>query len=304
VQLLVPDDVECVAEVEVRALARDADGDLFESGDVARAPALAQPDWLPGGEKRFTVKALLPGDEGRGVLKIYAGKRGLMVRSPHFHNTMNGKLTGRQHSIKSNPHPLALTLPIFHAGANPPYAFLTRHPTPHAQRHDLYVAQPQCARLAANNTFVFCVRQHPASLRGSPHAAAAPFGGAGGTPNPLARPASAMSFVSLASGSASGSAVSSTGSAGASSSSTAGAAAAAKPAKLAIQTPSGKIIRLTRKADPFAAAAAAAALAGGGDAGASEWETIIKVGERGTWRGLVLADRSARWCVFAEWECI
>jgi hypothetical protein len=218
---------------------------------------------------------------------------------------MDGKLTGRQHSIKSNPHPLALTLPIFHAGANPPYAFLTRHPTPHAQRHDLYVAQPQCARLAANNTFVFCVRQHPASLRGSPHAAAAPFGGAGGTPNPLARPASAMSFVSLASGSASGSAVSSTGSAGAlSSSSAAGAAAAAKPAKLAIQTPSGKIIRLTRKADPFAAAAAAAALAGGGDAGASEWETIIKVGERGTWRGLVLADRSARWCVFAEWECI
>jgi transglutaminase/protease-like cytokinesis protein 3 len=36
----------------------------------------------------------------------------------------------------------------------------------------------------------------------------------------------------------------------------------------------------------------------------SEWETIIKVGEKGTWRGLVLADRSARWCVFAEWECV
>lgn len=38
----------------------------------------------------------------------------------------------------------------------------------------------------------------------------------------------------------------------------------------------------------------------GGDG--SVWETIIKIGERGTWRGLVLADRSARWCVFAEWE--
>jgi hypothetical protein len=84
VQLRVPDDVECVAEVEVRALARDADGDLFESGDVVRAPALAQPDWHPGGEKRFTVKALLPGDEGRGVLKIYAGKRGLMVCPPLY----------------------------------------------------------------------------------------------------------------------------------------------------------------------------------------------------------------------------
>jgi transglutaminase/protease-like cytokinesis protein 3 len=39
-----------------------------------------------------------------------------------------------------------------------------------------------------------------------------------------------------------------------------------------------------------------------GDGGT--WETIIKVGERGVWRGLVLADRSARWCVFAEWTCV
>ena len=71
-----------------------------------------------------------------------------------------------------------------------------------------------------------------------------------------------------------------------------------KPAKLAIQSPSGKIIRLTRKVD-------------GGSSGrpgdkhdGSDWETVIKVGERGTWRGLVLADRSARWCVFGEWECV
>jgi transglutaminase/protease-like cytokinesis protein 3 len=33
----------------------------------------------------------------------------------------------------------------------------------------------------------------------------------------------------------------------------------------------------------------------------SVWETVIKIGERGVWRGLVLADRSARWCVFAQW---
>jgi hypothetical protein len=33
-----------------------------------------------------------------------------------------------------------------------------------AQRHDLYVAQPQCQRLAINNTFVFAVRQHPSFL--------------------------------------------------------------------------------------------------------------------------------------------
>lgn len=79
IQLLVPEDIECVAEVEVRGFARDTDGDLFESGEFVCKPALAQAEWT-GGRKRITVKALLPGDEGQGVLKIYAGKRGLMVR--------------------------------------------------------------------------------------------------------------------------------------------------------------------------------------------------------------------------------
>jgi hypothetical protein len=78
VQFMVPEDIECTAEMEVRDFARDMDGDLFESGDVVRKPALAQAEWI-GGRKRFTVKAVLPGDEGQGVLKIYAGKRGLMV---------------------------------------------------------------------------------------------------------------------------------------------------------------------------------------------------------------------------------
>lgn len=74
-----------------------------------------------------------------------------------------------------------------------------------------------------------------------------------------------------------------------------------KPAKLAVQSPSGKIIRLTRKQEY------ATRNGGGGDEDegmGSTWETVVKVGERGTWRGLVLADRSARWCVFAEWECV
>jgi transglutaminase/protease-like cytokinesis protein 3 len=55
-------------------------------------------------------------------------------------------------------------------------------------------------------------------------------------------------------------------------------------------------MRLTRKQD------SAATRPGEGHDG-TDWETIIKIGERGIWRGLVLADRSARWCVFAEWEC-
>lgn len=78
-----------------------------------------------------------------------------------------------------------------------------------------------------------------------------------------------------------------------------------KPAKLAIQTPSQKILRLTRKQEHFARGGSAG---GGDEEGAAglttSWETVIKIGERGTWRGLVLADRSARWCVFAEWECV
>ncbi|KAK5015733.1 hypothetical protein LTR39_002457, partial [Cryomyces antarcticus] len=69
----------------------------------------------------------------------------------------------------------------------------------------------------------------------------------------------------------------------------------AKPAKLAIQSPSGKIVRLVRKEERAGAAAQR-------DEGGT-WETVIKIGERGVWRALVLADRSARWCVFGEWSC-
>jgi len=256
IKLSVPADVECIAEVETRAFKRDADGDLFESGDIVKKRALAQADWV-GGMKQYTVKALLPSDEGVGVLKIYAGKRGLM------------------HSIKDIPHPLALALPINHTGDNPTYEFLVRHPTPHAQRHDLYVAQPQCQLLAANNTFVFAIRQHPSSIM-TTHGAASPV--------PFSRPGSAMS---ISASSASGSNPSTY--------------ASKKPAKLAIQSPGGKILRLMRKEERGGAVGT-----GGsneiGDGGI--WETIIKCGERGVWRGLVLADRSARWCVFAEWTCV
>lgn len=279
----VPEDVECVAEVEARCYSQDMDGDLFESGDVIKKPALAQAEWY-GGQKRYTVKALLPTDGGQGVLKIYAGPRGLMVSSIligsyiQFANIL-------QHSNKVNPHNLAIGLPLTHSGMNPPYSFLTLHPTPHAQRHDLYVAQPQCASLALNNTFVFCVRQHPSSLTKSPEPSPAMHGRA--SPNPFARPTSAMSMQSI---SATGSnytnpSQASSGSSGSSNN---------KPAKLAIQTPSGKIIRLTRKNEH---------VSGTSDADGTAWETVIKIGEKGTWRGLVLADRSARWCVFAQWEC-
>lgn len=265
IQFIAPSDVECIAEVEARSYTRDMDGDVFESGDTSTTRALAQAEWI-GGQKRYTVKALLPGDERHGILKVYAGKRGLM------------------HSIKDNPHPLAFALPILHTGNNPPYQFLLRHPTPHAMRHDLYISQPQCARLAISNTFVFAVRQHPSSLGCfSPEERSA-------SPNPFGRPSSAMSMVSTAT-----SANDYFSQAGSNSSSSS-QQQQQKPAKLAIQAPSGKILRLMRKSDNCVSSDESA------DGGI--WETIIKIGERGTWRGLVLADRSARWCVFGEWEAV
>ncbi|MCJ1441038.1 MAG: cytokinesis protein 3 [Stictis urceolatum] len=259
--LSVPSDVELHAEVHARAYARDSDGDLYDSGDTITKRALAQAEWK-NSQKRYIVKALLPPDASEGTLHLYAGKRGLM------------------HGIKDNPHPLALSLPVFHEGENPAFDFLARHPTPHAQRHDLYLAQPQCRTLVCNNTFVFSVRQHPSSLTcSSPPLPGRP-------PSALNRPASSLSMNSSQASSSQPSSTSYfTPGAG-------GQGQGQKPAKLAVQAPSGKILRLSRKIE------------GGLVEEGGTWETIIKVGERGTWRGLVLADRSARWCVWGEWECV
>ncbi|KAL8729795.1 MAG: hypothetical protein Q9166_004518 [cf. Caloplaca sp. 2 TL-2023] len=275
IQFNVPADIECYAEVEARSYARDADGDWFESGDTTTTRALAQAEWVAG-KKRYTVKAHLPSDEGQGILKVYSGKRGLM------------------HSVKDNPHPITFSIPIIHTGNNPPYEFFLRHPTPHAQRHDLYIAQPQCKRLAINNTFVFAVRQHPSSMTCTtpPPSAQSPL--------PLARPTSAMSMISS---SVSGSEYfSQPSNSSSNSSSQQQSQPSYKPAKLAIQAPSGKILRLSRKAENSISTSGSDGGGEGADGGV--WETIIKIGERGTWRGLVLADRSARWCVFGEWECV
>lgn len=290
IHLSVPEDVECVAEVEARSFAHDADGDRFESGEVIVKRALAQADFIattPNPSqlfKRVTIKAVLPSlphSASQATLKVYAGKRGLM------------------HAITSNPHGLALCLPLLHEGTNPEYDFFLRHPTPHALRNELYVVGPQCKRLAINNTFVFGVRQHVAASKPSSTAPRP------ASPNPGMRPPSALSIarpgsaLSMTSASASGSAYSHPSNSSADS----GAARddrATKPAKLAIQSPSGKILRMNRKLDHAGRDA--------GDDGwrsvGSAWETIIKIGERGTWRGLVLADRTARWCVFGEWECV
>lgn len=312
--IAVPPDVELVAEVETRAYLRDADGDLYENGDaVVRKRALSQASWYssPAGRagqlqapsKRYTVKALLPSDEGNGILKIYAGKRGLM------------------HSSKDVPHPLALALPIYHEGDNPAYDFLIRHPTPHAMRQDLYVMQPQCRKLAVGETFVFSVRQHSTSTVGvggsGGEASLSEQSGAGSgasscrpvSPNPFARPASAMSMMSASVAGSNSDQGTYLAGPSVSSSATAAATASAntvrvkdKPAKLAVQSPGGKILRLSRKAEY--GGNHHGATSSGAEVQGSVWETIVKVQERGVWRGLVLADRSARWCVWGEWECV
>jgi hypothetical protein len=107
VQFFVPDDVECVAEVEARAFARDADGDFFESGDLIRKRALAQAEWISG-RKRYTVKALLPGDEGQGTLKVYAGKRGLLVSLQVVALIHYGMKLMNLFSTQLNPTPILL----------------------------------------------------------------------------------------------------------------------------------------------------------------------------------------------------
>ncbi|KAL4870266.1 hypothetical protein BDV12DRAFT_166483 [Aspergillus spectabilis] len=284
IRILVPADVECAAEVEAPGFARDTDGDFFESGEIVRKRALVQPDWV-NGLKRITIKAVLPGDEGQGMVKIYAGQKGLM------------------HSSRDIPHPLAIALPIIHGGENPPYEFVLRHPTPHAQRHDLYIIQPQCSKLAVNNTFVFAVRQHPSSPTPQPASTENSFSGRI-SPSVFSRPASALSMVSSSAGGSTVSTVSNEFSASTSAiSSTRSGSGREKPAKLAIQSPSGKILRLTRKADHMISSPNLSDSPSECTADGSVWETVIKIGERGVWRGLVLADRVARWCVFAEWEC-
>lgn len=119
----VPHDVEVVAEVEAKAYLQDQDGDYYDASDsVTKHRALSQPNWYQTGLnpdaliKRYIVKALLPGDEGNGILKIYAGKKGLM------------------HSAREIVHPLALAVPLYHT----PFRDLddTLPQTPH--EHSVY----------------------------------------------------------------------------------------------------------------------------------------------------------------------
>lgn len=286
----VPVDVEIYAEVESQTYHHDPEGDLYDDPDAtSKMRALAQAKWYRRSshpdilQKRFVVKAVLPADEQRGTLKIYAGKKGLM------------------HSAKEIVHPLAMALPLSHTGDNPAYEFMLRHPTPHATRHDLYVVQPQCHRLGHGENYVFGVRQHPSSVihSNTPSVEQSGFDlhPRSSSPNPLIRPSSALSMTSSAAGGSNQGSDPST-----SHTNPTSGQSKDKPAKLAIQTPSGRIVRMNRKHE--AARVNQEVRERDGEVVGSIWETSVKVSERGVWRGLVLADRSARWCVWGEWECV
>jgi transglutaminase/protease-like cytokinesis protein 3 len=103
VEFSVPVEIECFAEVEVRGFAIDQDGDVYDAGEVVKKRALCQVSW-ESGIKTYRVKAVLPGDEGQGILKIYAGKRGLIVSPPpkEILHRADWKLTprGNRYSIR------------------------------------------------------------------------------------------------------------------------------------------------------------------------------------------------------------
>ena len=75
IDIEVPEDVECVAEVESQTYARDLEGDLFESGEVIKEPSLSQPLWLDNCQRRiYRIKGFRRGIAG--IIKyIFREKR-------------------------------------------------------------------------------------------------------------------------------------------------------------------------------------------------------------------------------------
>lgn len=188
------------------------------------------------------IKATLPANCSKGFLEIYSGEKGL------------------QKSL-ANIHPLSLLIPLYHtltlefkhgdsvpSGINAAAVlklqamnsklttyrelqFVTRYPTIHCQKHDLYVKEPQIKNLNPDCTYIFKMLQHPST---------------GLSP--------AAGFLKT---------------------------------KLALQSPTGRIVKL-RKMDEGAHGL---------------WEASVHCDEVGVWKGLVVTDGGVAWCVFAEWMC-
>lgn len=142
----VPQDVEMFAEVVAGTFPAGSANLLLNTNDHVRKPALAQAFWVEG--KRFyRIKALLPPSHSQGALNIYVGTRGTLK------------------SITNNNLAPAFSMPMIQDGENPPLNFVVRHPTPHSDRQDVYINEPQCRDLVYGHNYIFAVQQH--SSRGN-----------------------------------------------------------------------------------------------------------------------------------------
>ena len=142
IDVCVPPEVECLAEVETSSFVCGPEGDMVESGTVS-TPGLAQIIWVD--DRRIArIKCFLP--DSYGTLRIYAGCKRLLTAS-------------------ENPFKLALALPLEHG--SPGYAFVQRIPNPQAQKYDIYIKQPQFLELRLASVYSFTMLQHhdrPAKL--------------------------------------------------------------------------------------------------------------------------------------------
>lgn len=110
-------------------------------GDEREGAALAQPIWEEN-RRMFRVKACLPEGSSKGTLQLYLADRTISSRNLEAMS-------------------LIYTLTLSHQGSNADFKFLRRFPAPQAQRHDVYIAAPQCRQLGKGQPYTFEFHQHP-----------------------------------------------------------------------------------------------------------------------------------------------
>lgn len=140
--MAVPPDVEILAEVVAGTFPAGSSHMLLNVEGHAKKQALSQAFWIEG-ERFYRIKALLPPSHSQGTLNIYVGPRGTLQ------------------SITNNTLSPAYSVPMIQDGENPTLNFVIRHPTPHSDRQDIYINEPQCQDLVSGHTYHFSVQQHP-----------------------------------------------------------------------------------------------------------------------------------------------
>lgn len=140
--LRVPSEVEIFAEVVAGTFPAGSAHVLLNTEGHTKKPALSQVFWRDN-ERLYRIKGLLPPSHTQGALNLYVGPRGTMK------------------SISNNTLSFAYSMPMIQDGENPTMNFVIRHPTPHSDRQDIYINEPQCRDLVCGHTYAFSVQQHP-----------------------------------------------------------------------------------------------------------------------------------------------